>query len=1078
MTCVLINALIFLSFYSYLFVSAFREHSLTNGSFPFAIKNCPLGIAGSTPLHFAAANGHLAVVRLLLSHGAVPDRADKHGVTPEDLARENGWIECADMLRAWSGSRAGDLPPVDPNASTSTSGYGSTSGGRESLDVTGDGIGPGSKRLHVKHSLDNALHLFKASARSVSHHASQSQLRDRDRPPPSPSASSHAHSHSGSHTLFHHHIHAPHFFHHSHSASPPSSTTNLNVSAKPLGEYTYYPTPGPTPVDDGQRRPSLPQIFGDDRFGSSSSSSSPYYVGGGRGGAARARRPRSAGSDSAAQENEHFDIPGFPQRSVSGGAAIPGFVAAGSVAGLGSITQMGSAGFATGTGTPKKLGSKISLRNLFRRANVDSPGVSMGGGPTGGSEPASGTGSASTSLSSSPAAGPYTYTHTHQQGPYTPNSYHQSPHRHRRAPSNSVPVSRTMSASPSASTYSSGSALISASLTPPASPSGMSFAGASGAFRARMHSEGAYALPAPRSPLVKDAELSDTSDNEDGTEQKTEREAPQLSSRPSILRGHKRSASSQSQSPTGTGMGMPTMRTLRFDASASPLSSSATCSSNGPPLPMGLSGLRSDTSAVARGVPLRVTRSASSLRHGESIDDEEDEDEEEDYGTTIDSGSVEHLEVTPDSALPGIGPRTARFDDSELEALELELSYRQILQQSQASRTQQGGSRHRGASFTSTASSSPGVAVANGAGTHGGYGEFPFSISHVPTTAGSGDISPSQQTTDSPMPENERGGSVNKTRMLSPSSDSRARGDSVSSVDTSASAQSSSASAAPTSVTTPSPGGELMPSVTDVLYPRQKQRTDGKGSTYLAESSESSLEDLNKNVYSSPSTRLHPEKAADTKPSTVPLELDLRGISNLAEAEALAARARSEILASAALPADGPGSPDVSLSSQLAAYGAILALEKRFAKGEKQKERWDREKERAEASGEDGGEEIGLGMRSGVEDGSGDVAGTVRVPQSAKEARMMAAQRRKEAVAAMRQASSASVTTSPRVPIVLGPVPTRNAPRSPRSATTPTRTPRVRRPHTAEGPTTTSAWTFAREFLLLIHFLDGVSSES
>ncbi|KAF8441435.1 ankyrin repeat-containing domain protein, partial [Boletus edulis BED1] len=57
-----------------------------------------VGTSGSTPLHFAAANGHLSIVRTLLSHGAISDRADKHGITPELIARQNGWIECADLL--------------------------------------------------------------------------------------------------------------------------------------------------------------------------------------------------------------------------------------------------------------------------------------------------------------------------------------------------------------------------------------------------------------------------------------------------------------------------------------------------------------------------------------------------------------------------------------------------------------------------------------------------------------------------------------------------------------------------------------------------------------------------------------------------------------------------------------------------------------------------------------------------------------------------------------------------------------------------------------------------------------------
>ncbi|KIM71240.1 hypothetical protein PILCRDRAFT_830474, partial [Piloderma croceum F 1598] len=36
-----------------------------------------VGSSGSTPPHFAAANGHTNAIRALLSHGAHADRADK-----------------------------------------------------------------------------------------------------------------------------------------------------------------------------------------------------------------------------------------------------------------------------------------------------------------------------------------------------------------------------------------------------------------------------------------------------------------------------------------------------------------------------------------------------------------------------------------------------------------------------------------------------------------------------------------------------------------------------------------------------------------------------------------------------------------------------------------------------------------------------------------------------------------------------------------------------------------------------------------------------------------------------------------
>lgn len=101
-----------------------------------------VGTSGSTPLHFAAANGHLSVVRTLLSRGAIPDRADKHGITPELIARQNGWIECADVLaQATSSTKSNALPHhrVAPSCSV------------EHLEASL------RKRLHFKRSVDHSL---------------------------------------------------------------------------------------------------------------------------------------------------------------------------------------------------------------------------------------------------------------------------------------------------------------------------------------------------------------------------------------------------------------------------------------------------------------------------------------------------------------------------------------------------------------------------------------------------------------------------------------------------------------------------------------------------------------------------------------------------------------------------------------------------------------------------------------------------------------------------------------------------------------------------------------------------------
>jgi len=83
-----------------------------------------VGTSGSTPLHFACANGHVNIVVILLQHGAHPDRADKHGVTPESLARENGHENCAETIRQWIEQKDQDLKnraeyPYDgPSSST------------------------------------------------------------------------------------------------------------------------------------------------------------------------------------------------------------------------------------------------------------------------------------------------------------------------------------------------------------------------------------------------------------------------------------------------------------------------------------------------------------------------------------------------------------------------------------------------------------------------------------------------------------------------------------------------------------------------------------------------------------------------------------------------------------------------------------------------------------------------------------------------------------------------------------------------------------------------------------------------
>ncbi|GMK57751.1 hypothetical protein CspeluHIS016_0405850 [Cutaneotrichosporon spelunceum] len=84
--------------------------------------NAPsVGTVGSTPLHFAAANGHIAVVQILLGCGAIATTPDKNGLSPEDLAEMSGYTEIVHAIRVWShvNERPGTSMSVmsDPDAS-------------------------------------------------------------------------------------------------------------------------------------------------------------------------------------------------------------------------------------------------------------------------------------------------------------------------------------------------------------------------------------------------------------------------------------------------------------------------------------------------------------------------------------------------------------------------------------------------------------------------------------------------------------------------------------------------------------------------------------------------------------------------------------------------------------------------------------------------------------------------------------------------------------------------------------------------------------------------------------------------
>ncbi|GAA5938768.1 uncharacterized protein JCM15063_004863 [Sporobolomyces koalae] len=112
------------------------------------------GTQGSTPLHFAAANGHVAIIKLLLSYGANPTAAEKHGLTPETIALEQGYVEAADALRTWQ--------PLVPER-------GGISDDAASIRSKASLRSLGKKRLHPQRSFD-------AIATKISQHASHPHL--------------------------------------------------------------------------------------------------------------------------------------------------------------------------------------------------------------------------------------------------------------------------------------------------------------------------------------------------------------------------------------------------------------------------------------------------------------------------------------------------------------------------------------------------------------------------------------------------------------------------------------------------------------------------------------------------------------------------------------------------------------------------------------------------------------------------------------------------------------------------------------------------------------------------------------
>ncbi|GAA5959741.1 hypothetical protein JCM3765_000087 [Sporobolomyces pararoseus] len=145
------------------------------------------GTQGSTPLHFAAANGHVSIIKLLLSYGANPRAAEKHGLTPETIALEQGYVEAADLLRSWQpvyperAERSGGGSDDAASIRSKTSLHSLTKKrlqAQRSFDAIATKISQHAAHPHLPglHSSASLASLTSLAASSISPNASSSQI--------------------------------------------------------------------------------------------------------------------------------------------------------------------------------------------------------------------------------------------------------------------------------------------------------------------------------------------------------------------------------------------------------------------------------------------------------------------------------------------------------------------------------------------------------------------------------------------------------------------------------------------------------------------------------------------------------------------------------------------------------------------------------------------------------------------------------------------------------------------------------------------------------------------------------------
>ncbi|KAG0355888.1 hypothetical protein BG005_005191 [Podila minutissima] len=114
-----------------------------------------VGTTGSTPLHFAAANGCLAIVEVLLRHGAIVDLTDKYGSSPLNVAIARNHPEVASVLHMHSSMQRGIQATVPDSEikETLSSPRNSSDFGRRVSTLTA----PGRPTVHQKDSSSQSM---------------------------------------------------------------------------------------------------------------------------------------------------------------------------------------------------------------------------------------------------------------------------------------------------------------------------------------------------------------------------------------------------------------------------------------------------------------------------------------------------------------------------------------------------------------------------------------------------------------------------------------------------------------------------------------------------------------------------------------------------------------------------------------------------------------------------------------------------------------------------------------------------------------------------------------------------------